>query len=276
MSVQQTSSCGPDYDRCSYGSSRLAFRGPYRVPQAIDVAVLGGTETFGKFIPAPYPALLEQAIGRPVVNLGALNAGVDSFCNDPVIEDVAHHARVAVVQITGAHGLSNAFYRVHARRNDRFVGATPARADAFPGVDLADCNFVRHLLEKLYAADPARFGEVVGELQRTWVTQMKRLVARLAMPTVLLWLSDHEPPEEGECELAPSAMDPLFVTKDMVHKVVSVADGLVEVSGPYGSGSDLAAMAFGEVDLPATKNTPGPSFHARAAQQLGLALSPVR
>ena len=50
MTFQGRSGATPDYQLSSYGSSKLKFRGPYRIPQAIDVAVLGGSATFGKFV----------------------------------------------------------------------------------------------------------------------------------------------------------------------------------------------------------------------------------
>ena len=52
-----------DYMPCRYGASKLLFRGPRRVLEAPYVACLGGTETYGKFIEAPFPALIEAQTG---------------------------------------------------------------------------------------------------------------------------------------------------------------------------------------------------------------------
>ena len=114
-----------DYYPCRYGTSRVLFRGPRRDLDRPYVAMLGSTETYGKFVPEPYPALTEAATGLRVVNLGYVNAGLDLYLKDPEVLDTAARARVTVVQIMGAQNLSNRFYTVHPRRNDRFTGPTP-------------------------------------------------------------------------------------------------------------------------------------------------------
>ncbi|HLQ19378.1 MAG TPA: DUF6473 family protein, partial [Tabrizicola sp.] len=112
-----------DYFPCRYGASKALFRGPQRDLSLPYVAMLGGSATFGKYVERPYPALVEAALGRPVANLGGLNAGPDFYLTDPAALDVAARAQVAVVQVTGAEALSNPFYTVHSRRNDRFLAA---------------------------------------------------------------------------------------------------------------------------------------------------------
>ena len=59
-----------DYFPCRYGTSRLLFRGPRRMLDRPYVALLGGTETYGKYVPQPYPALIEAETGLRMVNLG--------------------------------------------------------------------------------------------------------------------------------------------------------------------------------------------------------------
>ena len=66
-----------DYYPCRYGSSKLLFRGPRRSLDTAFCAVLGGTEAYGKFVPQPFPDLVEAATGVRMVNLGCMNAGVD-------------------------------------------------------------------------------------------------------------------------------------------------------------------------------------------------------
>ena len=275
MSEELLTGYGPDYDRCTYGNSLLSFRGPYRIPQAVDVAVLGGTETFGKYITVPYPELLEHQMGRSVVNLGAMNAGVDSFCSDSIIEEVAHRAHVAVVQIMGAQSVSNPFYRVHARRNDRVVAVTDHLRSLFPDLDFTDCNFTRHLLVKLQNRSPSQFQEVVFQLQKTWLGRMRELIARLSMPTVLLWVSDREPCPDGEINFDVTYGDPLFVTRDMVYQISSLVDGFVEIVRSYGGEAELDNMVFSPIERAAAARLPGPSAHAGAATALAKALQPA-
>ena len=48
-----------DYFPCRYGHSKLLFRGPRRKLDGAYCAVLGGSETYGKYVREPYPALIE-------------------------------------------------------------------------------------------------------------------------------------------------------------------------------------------------------------------------
>ena len=86
-----------DYLPCRYGTSKLLFRGPRRRLDGDYCALLGGSETYGKYVRTPYPALLEDRLGATVVNFGYMNAGADVFLNEPVIVDACNKARVTVV-----------------------------------------------------------------------------------------------------------------------------------------------------------------------------------
>ena len=120
MSIDTMGPGALDYLPCRYGSSKLVFRGPRRELGQPFVAFVGSSETYGKFIKEPFPALVEQQLGRACVNFGLLNAGVDAFVHDPFVRNTAAQADVTVVQIMGAQNMTNRFYAVHPRRNDRF------------------------------------------------------------------------------------------------------------------------------------------------------------
>ncbi|MCX8509050.1 MAG: DUF6473 family protein, partial [Rhodobacteraceae bacterium] len=90
-----------DYVPCRYGTSKLLFRGPRRKLEGAFCAVLGGSDTYGKYVRDPYPALLERGLGTMMVNFGYMNAGADVFLNEPVIIDACNKARVTVVQLLG-------------------------------------------------------------------------------------------------------------------------------------------------------------------------------
>jgi len=83
---------GLSYSPCRYGMSRIFFRGPRRRLDQPYVAFIGGTETYGKFIDQPLPALVEKEIKQTCVNLGCVNGGVDAFVNDPTIMAACHDA----------------------------------------------------------------------------------------------------------------------------------------------------------------------------------------
>ncbi len=210
---------GLSYAPCRYGMSRIFFRGPRRRLDKPYLAFLGGTETFGKFIDQPFPALTEKALGRPCVNFGCVNGGVDAFVNDPTIMAACHDADLTVVQVMGANYLSNRFYSVHPRRNDRFLRASTVLAAIYTEVDFSEFTFTRHMLGALYKKSPERFDIVVSELRAAWVARMRNMLGQIGPNTVLLWFSKFQISNQPWDEYVnPLTVDPLFITEDMIAK----------------------------------------------------------
>jgi hypothetical protein len=259
-----------DYFPCQYGTSRLVFRGPRRDLGLPYVAVLGGTETYGKFIPRPWPALVEDATGLRVVNLGCVNAGADVYLSDPGVLAVASGARAALVQVMGAANLTNRFYVVHPRRNDRFVRASAALMQLYPEVDFTNFNFTRHLLRTLQAVSAAKFEVVAEELRRTWAARMRALIEGAGVPVVLVWIGGHAPGPRGPADLAA---DPLLVDRPMIEALRPLVADIVEV--PFkapGGGHRLEGKAYAELDRPAAEGLPGPAAHQAVAEAVGDAV----
>lgn len=210
---------------CRYGDSRLPFRGPKRRLDGDYLLCLGGNETYGKFIETPYPALLEEVIGIPCVNMGCINAGVDAYLKDRAVIEFAQRAQAVVLQVLGAHNLSNRFYTVHPRRNDRFLRASSVLQGLYPELDFADYNFTRHLLSELSDLDPERFDIVVGELRTAWAARMRSLIQDIDVPVVLFWFSDHLPDDADHHD--PRRDDPLFVTAGMLDGLRDLASAVI-------------------------------------------------
>ncbi len=254
-----------DYSPCRYGASKAVFRGPGRDLSHPYVAMLGGSPTFGKYVDRPYPALVEAALGLPVANLGGLNAGPDFYLSDPATLGIAGRARAAVVQVTGAEALSNPFYAVHVRRNDRFVAATPALRALFPQVDFAEIHFTRHLLQVLARSDAAGFGQVVQGLKRNWLARMRQLLSALPARRVLLWLADTPPPDEADALAAA----PLFIDRAMLEALRPDLSGLVlAVPSPRARAMARFDMTYPETEATQAACLPGAAVHAEVADRL--------
>lgn len=268
MMMIPAGAAAPDYSPCRYGTARALFRGPARDLRAPYTAMLGGSPTFGKHVAQPFPALVEQALGRTVVNLGALNAGPDFYLADRGALEVAARARVAVVQITGAEALSNRWYTVHSRRNDRVLAVSPDLRALFPEVDFAEINFTRHLLSLLRATDPRRYRLVVAALQQNWVVRMRQLLANLPPRRLLLWLAEGPPP--GTALDLDAAWSPLLVDAGMIAALGHAAIGLVEaVPSPEARHDAVTGLQF----LPSTEALqarahPGHAVHVEVAARL--------
>jgi hypothetical protein len=256
-----------DYLPCHYGTSRLLFRGPRRDVTGGFVACLGGTETYGKFIPTPFPALLERALDMPVANLGCVNAGPDVYLQDHEVMSIASRAQVCIVQIVGAQNLSNRYYSVHPRRNDRFLGATPLLRSIFRSVDFTEFNFTRHMLGALQRQSADRFEVLADELRSAWVSRMKDLLSHIHCPTVLLWLAEAPPPGPGR--RADMEQEPLMIDSAMIGALRALATSYVEVTPSAearAKGAD--GMAFGALEAPAAAGLPGPVAHEELAKRL--------
>lgn len=272
MTFQRKGPPGLDYKPCRYGTSRLTFRGPARLLRGKYVAFLGSTETYGKYIPEPYPALVEQELGVTCVNLGCVNAGHDVYLHDPYVMELAGQARVRVLQIGGAHNMSNRFYTVHPRRNDRFLKSSRLMRQIFGDVDFTDFTFTRHMLESLCRFAPDRFAMLREELQAAWVARTRLLVQRLGGPVVLLWFAPHRMPGGPEAETIGT--DPLFIERWMVD---ALRDDVAEIVDATISASAQAAGLQGMVVPPGEEAVaaamPGAVAHAEAA---GLLLPALR
>lgn len=259
-----------DYFPCRYGLSRAVFRGPGRDLSRDYVAMLGGSPTFGKYVAAPYPLLVEEATGRQVANLGALNAGPDFYLSDPATLAVAAGARVAVVQITGAEAMTNPFYSVHSRRNDRFVAASPALRALYPEVDFTEIHFTRHLLMVLRDTSHQRFATVTDALKANWLARMQALLAALPARRVLLWLADRAPPVVADT--LDVAGGPLLVEASMLAALRPAVSALIEaVPSPAARSEGLSRMQVPETELETARCLPGSAVH----DEVAALLSPV-
>lgn len=272
MSFERRGRLPLDYGPVAYPGSVLRFRGPARALDRPYVLCLGGSETFGRFISAPFPAQLATALDREVVNMGVMNAGLDVMMTDPAISAAAAGAEAIVLQVTGAQNMTNRFYSVHPRRNDRFIKATAMLRTIYREVDFTEFHFTRHLLTHLHALSADRFGIVRRELQEAWVSRMQAYMGGLAAPVHLLWLSRRRP------EAAPArtglGADPLFVTPEMLAAVAPLAASLTVVAPGNGdSAGSTRGMFHTAAEAPAARALPGPDLHDRAAAELRPRLS---
>lgn len=256
-----------DYACYPFGTSKLLFRGPRRDLSGPYCVALGGTETYGKFIEHPYPLLLERSLGQPVVNFGCQNAGPDVFLGDQSVLDCASAARVVIVQITRPQNISNRFYTVHPRRNDRFVGATPALRALYRDVDFTEYNFTSHMLQGLYRASPIRFEVLAQAIRETWVDRMTTLLRRIPAQKILLWLDDHPPARPGGPR--PATGMPALVDHNLIKTLRPHVDVYHEhVISPAARAQGTAGMIFSPLEAPAAAGLPNRAAHYELADGL--------
>ena len=245
------------FEQCRYDGSRLLFRGPRRRLEGDFIACLGGTETFGKGVACPWPDLLEELTGVTCVNFGWPNAGVDVFASDRALLDCAGRSRLAVLQVPCATNMSNRFYSVHPRRNDRFLQAAPALRALFADVDFCELSLTRHMLGALQARSPDRFAILRQELATAWVEGMRPLIRRIGVPVVLLWLSARTP--DVAADRPEVWADPALVDRAMLERLRADVQAIVEMR--IDAPKDTGPAPRGAV--------PDPAVHRRIATALG-------
>jgi Domain of unknown function (DUF6473) len=273
MKHDTLSEAGQIYAPCRYGSSRLFFRGPRRPLDGRYIAFVGGTETYGKFVGTPFPALVEDRLGVTCVNFGCVNASVEAFLKEPAIVAACRDAELTVVEITGAHNLSNRFYSVHPRRNDRFVRASTILSALYPEVDFTEFCFTRHMLRKLSDLDADRFSIVREELQIAWSARMRTLLREIGGNTLLLWFAEHLP-SDAPFDLRPQGgwTDPLFITRRMVDQLRPHVRGVVMASP---SARALARRGEGLIHLPHQADAAAGLLGVAAHEEAATALTSV-
>ena len=256
-----------DYHPCRYGKSKLLFRGPRKKLNKPYCAVIGGSETYGKFVEEPYPMLLERMAEKTVVNLGYMNAGTDVFANDHTVLEICADADVTVIQIMGAQNLTKRFYTVHSRRNDRFLRASNRLNTVYRDVDFTDIHFTRHLLCALAEASAEKFELVREELKSAWVARMQAILSHVRGRVILLWLSERSPETcPGGTMLGP---DPLFVDRGMIEQLAKFNVELVEVIAiPEEVAAGQMRMVFTQLDQPKAQEMLGPVVHEATARAL--------
>ncbi len=215
------------YHPCRYGASKILFRGPPRRLRGDYVTFVGGSDTFGPMIAHPYPDMLEDDLGVSAINLGCRSAGIDLFNSSPALLDICSMSCATVVQVLGAANMSNRFYTVDPRHNERFVRASKTLKSLYPEVEFARFTTTAELLLHLAQIGPERLHKVRYELQTAWVARMRTMLGRIEGPKILLWLADHIP--FSTATGGTICRDPLFVDRAMLNAVKNYADCLVEV-----------------------------------------------
>lgn len=268
MSFDTLGPGGLDYYTCRYPGSKLLYRGPQRDLDAPYVAFVGGTNTYGKFVEHPFPDLVEDALDLTCANLGCMNAGVDLLLHDSFLKTATKEAQVTVVQVSSPRNMSNRYYTVHPRRNDRFIKPSALLRTIYRDVDFSEFNFTRHMMKRLHDISSVRFKSVVEELQTAWLARMELLLKETPGQTVLMWFSETAPGPVMD-DFGP---DPWFVTPELLGEVRGHATAYVEVvASDEARAAGTRGMIFSELEAPAAEHVLGPLAHREAAD----ALAPV-
>jgi len=267
MSYEKMAFTALDYKPCRYGTSKLMFRGPAKSLEDPYIACIGGSETYGKYVAEPFSDLMQPMLDMPCINLGVLQSGPDAYLKDAGVLNICNQSQVTLVQVPNAANLSNRFFMVHPRRNDRFLRASSLLQTAFHDVDFTDFTFVRHMLETLKETSSDRFELVVEEMQKAWLHRISQLLDSIQGPKVLFGLRKHHLESNGETgNLGP---DPIYVTDEMLNAVAPLASECIWIAPSAEAIDDgPAELHLTSTEQELARYVMGPAAHSEVARRL--------
>jgi hypothetical protein len=104
----------------------IFFEGQQRLCQRLMSPFWADLLVLGKRSKKTYTEGIETLTGMAGVNLAIPQSGPDAYLADESILNIARGAVACVIELGGVQNCSNAFYKTHPRRNDRFIAPTPA------------------------------------------------------------------------------------------------------------------------------------------------------
>ncbi|MCU0867115.1 MAG: DUF6473 family protein [Planctomycetes bacterium] len=217
-------------------------------------ACVGAAQTFGCLVAEPWPALLAQQLGLPVLNLGIAGAGPAVFRSEPV-QALLAGARFVVFQVMSGRSADNSRFRGGGRERVRTTDGRELGADAawreLLQQDLAGWH--QPLLRGLRNRLLAQFGRrhvraLVTATQADWRQQFQALLAATAPPKLLLWFSRRRPEYRPRYHSLAALFGefPQLVDRAMVEALRPHAQGYVECVTTRGSPELLRDRRTGE------------------------------
>ena len=256
----------------------LWIRGPrpQRLEPGAYFVCLGAAQTFGRFCERPFPTILQDRLGIPVLNISHGGAGPAFFCsNNEHLLKYLNDARFVVVQVMSGRSDSNSLFESEG------VGYFRQRSDGrFMGADQA--------FSELLQTQPRTFvTQVVEETRQSWLSSYRQLLANIRSRKILFWFATRTPSyQQGWKDLdALFGPFPQLVNAAMVADLRRDCDHYVECVTKRGLPQLLVDRFTGLPTTvtdswtakPWTKNWyyPSPEMHQDAARALEPVCKPL-
>lgn len=247
------------------------LRGPVPDLEKPYFVCVGATQVFGRFCSRPFPQILSENLGLPVLNLGMGGHGPQAFLNESLLAAI-NRAEFAIVQLSSARIGSNSGFR----------NSESGRA---PGLRLRDQKpmmFEQFLVEEFEHAPHEVVLRLVQETRDSWVANYRALLEAITVPTIVHWLSTVLPQRIDDYSSTAwelLGVFPQLVNDRMISQIRPMCDVYVETVCRKGLPQPLweASEPVSGTDLRNGRlyNTyyPSPEIHEAAAKDL---LRPAR
>lgn len=278
MNYQMETSHIVDYQLHTLPGVPFVLRGPAPAPEgkAPAIGFIGAAQTFGAFCKYPFPTLLGEMASARVFNFGRGGAGAGFFLDQPGVIDHLNRTDLCVVQLMSARssidnsymhsteGLASVIFKKGSRAGEKMLG---------------------HRAFQLLAAELSReeFHALVQETLAGAIDQYRRLLARITVPKVLVYVG--RKPPLGSFDLkdpgwAPSDMigqHPHMIDQATFDAVAAMCDDALMVHGSEGADQRLMNRFTGDYcSITRPPNTVvtrhslyiSPALHVKAALRL--------
>lgn len=218
----------------------LFIRGPRpeRLEKGNYFVCLGAAQTFGRFCARPFPNLLSERLGLPVLNISHGGAGPAFFCGENArLVDYLNGARFVVVQVMSGRSDSNSLFESDG------VGYYRRRSD---GANLG-CDQAFDELIRTVSRDELR--KIVEETRASWQASYHRLLSDIAVPKILFWFATRRPAYIQTLDTVHGLFGafPQLVNQEMVDAVRRDCDRYVECVSKRGLPQPLKDRVTGEI-----------------------------
>lgn len=229
---------------------------------------IGAAQTFGRFCQKPFPTLLEEKLGLPVLNLGYGGATSSFFLKDnEKLLTYINNAKFAIIEVMSARRESNSLFINHG---------TETFTKVSDGTKIKCRDIYQELLER---QDIKTVKKIVAETRNNFIKNYKNLLDNIAVPKILFWFSSRPPryPEKYQTVNQLFGEFPHLVNQQTISKIRKDSDRYVECVSVRGKPHILKSRFTGQPtevkDLWVEVRTqdsyyPSPEMHIDAANAL--------
>ena len=232
---------------------------------------VGATQVFGRFCNRPFPRILSEELGLPVLNLGMGGHGPRTFLGKSLLSAI-NRAEFAIVQLSSARIGSNSF----------FENSESGRGDGIRLCDNKAMLFDEFLAEEFERSSLEVMARIVRETRDSWIASYRELLGAITVPTIIHWLSTVLPQRVDDYSSSVWELlgaFPQLVNDSMINQVRLFGHAYVETVSRKGLPQPLW-KAGEEVSGTVLRNGmlfndyyPSPDMHEIAAKDL---LRPAR
>lgn len=261
-----------DYDLYNLEGFHRPFRGPSISNFEIGnyITCVGAAQTFGCYADEPFPYLIQQKIGMPVLNFGVAGAGPSFFLRRRSFIKKINEGKLAIIQVMSGRSESNSLFMSNGGEmltrisDNKQLGAGPAYNELIKNNSK---DFIKNIIE---------------ETRENWVQNNILLLKQITVPKILFWFSVREPKyqEKFRSSMELFGYFPQLVNDSMLVRLISYADCYVEAVSSEGLPQKLKSRFTGE-EVSITKRSdlggekkyandyyPSPEMHKLAADKL--------